>query len=114
MAMKDVKRSKPQTGAKPAPKSGFRVRYEPPTLEEAIFAAQGMSDHPATQIEMVASLMGLSEEEVRPRVLAQAGQRGAGQQVVLTTRNGTQRSVVVQRKTPPRRIVSVPRAGQGW
>jgi hypothetical protein len=104
--MKNPRKSKP----KAAPKV-VRVRYEPPTLDEAIFAAQGMSDNPAAQIEMVASLMGLPEEEVRTRVLAQAPTRGGTQQVVMTTRNGMQRSVVVQRKTP-RRIVLPPRIDQ--
>jgi hypothetical protein len=104
--MKNPKKSKPKTVPKVV-----RVRYEPPTLDEAIFAAQGMSENPTTQVEMVASLMGVPEEEVRARVLAQAPSRGATQQVVMTTRNGTQRSVVVQRKTP-RRIILPPRAGQ--
>jgi len=104
--VKPPKKSKSKTTPKVV-----RVRYEPPTLDEAIFAAQGMSDNPATQVEMVAELMGLPQEEVRAKVLAQAPTRGGSQQVVMTTRNGTQRSVVVQRKTP-RRIVLPPRIGQ--
>jgi hypothetical protein len=106
--MKNPRKPRPKVNPKTV-----RVRYEPPTLDEAIFAAQGMSDNPAAQVEMVASLMGLPEEEVRARVLAQAPTRGGSQQVVMTTRNGTQRSVVVQRKTP-RRIVLPPRVGQSF
>jgi len=49
---------------------GQRVtRFEPPSLEEAITAAQGLTDDTECQIEIAAQLMGLPEEEVRPVVL---------------------------------------------
>ena len=34
-----------------------RVRHDPPTLEEAVLAAQGLSEELAEQIEIVVSLM---------------------------------------------------------
>jgi hypothetical protein len=52
---------------RPAP-TNVRTRYEPPTPEEAVFAAQGLSDHVEQQIELAAELMGLSEAEIEPHV----------------------------------------------
>jgi hypothetical protein len=42
-----------------------RVRREPPTIEEAIAAAQDLSDERDQQIEIAAGFMGVSEDEVR-------------------------------------------------
>ena len=39
-----------------------RVRRDPPTLDEAIFAAVGITDDQAAQAEIAASLMGLPIE----------------------------------------------------
>lgn len=91
---------KPRAGAKAKPP--LRVRHEPPTLDEAIYAAQGLSDKLSEQIEIAASLMGLSAEEVGPRVRAQASPRGAVRELVMRGAAGTERRVVVERKTPRR------------
>jgi len=58
----------------PAPKkkpSGVRtsLRFDPPTLEEAIYAAQGLTDDVDGQAEIAASLMGLPEVNVKAAVL---------------------------------------------
>src|SRR5688500_11053889 len=45
-----------------------RTRYDPPGLDEAIAAAQGLSDRLESQIEIAAQLSGLPEDEVRSRV----------------------------------------------
>lgn len=45
------------------------VRVDPPTLDEAIFAAQGMAEDVDGQTEIAAMLMGLPEAEVRAAVL---------------------------------------------
>jgi hypothetical protein len=45
------------------------TRVDPPALEEAIAAAQGLTDDIESQIEIAAQLMGMSEDEVRPVVL---------------------------------------------
>jgi hypothetical protein len=58
-----------------------RVRRDPPTLDEAIFAAIGITDDQEAQAEIAASLMGLPSTT---RVIA--GEQGA------------QRSVVVERR----------------
>lgn len=43
-----------------------RVRKEPPTIEEAIAAAQDLSDDRDQQIEIAAGFMGVTADEVRP------------------------------------------------
>ena len=44
-----------------------RVRRDPPTLDEAIFAAIGITDDQEAQAEIAASLMGLPIEAVTGR-----------------------------------------------
>lgn len=45
-----------------------RVRHDPPTLEEAIFAAIGITDDVEAQAEIASSLMGLPYDEVLAEV----------------------------------------------
>ena len=45
-----------------------RVRRDPPTLEEAIYAAVGITDDQQQQAEIAAALMGLPYEEVLAEV----------------------------------------------
>src|SRR5215468_4389621 len=98
--------SKKHPKSKPKAKVNVRVRHEPPTLDEAIFAAQGLSDNLREQIEIAATLIGLPEEQVRQRVLEQSSTARSGNRMVVTSnRAGAQRSVIVERKTP-RRVVS--------
>ena len=54
----------------PGPLPPVRVRRDPPTLEEAVFAAQGLSDDLEQQVEIAAGLMGVTEDEARPLVAA--------------------------------------------
>ncbi len=42
------------------------VRREPPTIEEAVAAAQGLASDPQAQLEIAAGLMGVPEDQVRP------------------------------------------------
>ena len=51
-----------------------RTRYDPPGLDEAIAAAQGLTDQLESQIEIAAQLSGLPEGEVRSRVLMMRAQ----------------------------------------
>ena len=102
------KPSKAPSKAKAKAKINVRVRHEPPTLDEAIFAAQGLSDNLREQIEIAATLIGMPEDQVRQRVMEQGGSSRAGSRMVVTSnRAGTQRSVIVERKTP-RRVISAP------
>ena len=74
-----------------------RTRYDPPGPDEAIAAAQGLTDQLESQIEIAAQLSGLPEDEVRSRVLmmrAQSGWKRRGSavgrqtEVVLVKRRG--------------------------
>lgn len=43
-----------------------RVRREPPTIEEAVLAAEGLATEPGQQAEIAAGLMGVTVDEVKP------------------------------------------------
>lgn len=87
-----------------------RVRRDPPTVEEAVVAAQGLSDDLKGQIEIVASLMEVPIEEARAAIL-RMGQRKGVNQVTVTSRVGAPRAVVVERRTP--RFAVVQRRSNG-
>lgn len=75
-----------------------RVRRDPPTLEEAIFAAVGITDDQDAQAEIAASLMGLPIETVQAEV-KKAGRAARSTTRVIAGEQGAQRSVVVERRT---------------
>ncbi len=75
-----------------------RVRRDPPTIEEAVFAAQGLTDDLKEQMEIVASLMEITPEEARGVVL-RMGQRKDVNRVTVAGRIGAPRAVVVERRT---------------
>ncbi len=87
-----------------------RVRRDPPTLEEAVVAAQGLTDDLKGQAEIVASLMAVPFEEARGAVL-RMGQRKGVNQVTVTNRVGAPRAVVVERRTPRYAVVQRRSAG---
>jgi hypothetical protein len=80
------------------------VRYDPPTLAEAVTAAQGLTDNLSEQVEIAASLMGLAPEQVRDAVMAAAPQRRNVNVVAVGGTRGA-RSVIVERK-PARRTIN--------
>jgi hypothetical protein len=89
-----------------------RVRKDPPTLEEAVFAAQGFIDDPDQQAEFAATLMDMPIEEARPLVtkaLAAARRAQSREVAFATDRSGGQRAVVVERKMDRRPAVTVER-----
>src|SRR3954467_8320050 len=49
--------------------SPVRVRHEPPTVAEAVMAAQALTPDLEQQVEITAGLVGLTPGEVRPFVL---------------------------------------------
>lgn len=73
----------------------FRVRFAP-TIEEAVEAARDLSLDPASHVEIAAGLMGVSEDEVRPYILARTSPRRPA--TIIAGR----RSVVVERVAPRR------------
>ena len=52
-----------------------RVRRDPPTIEEAVTAAQGLTEELRERIEIVAALMEVPLEEARSAVLRMARAR---------------------------------------
>jgi hypothetical protein len=74
-----------------------RVRFDPPTLKEAIFAARGLTGELQQQAEIAASLMELPVEEVRAEILKTAPLRGNAQ-IVTNGREGIAKTVIVERK----------------
>ena len=75
-----------------------RVRHDPPTLAEAIVAAQGLSDDVQEQAEIAASLMELPIEQVRTEVMKARTPRRAAGTIAFAGRAGAHRAVVVERK----------------
>ncbi len=87
-----------------------RVRREPPTLEEAIFAAAGITEDQGEQAEIAASLMGLPIESVTAEV-KKAGRSAARSSTrVIAGEQGAQRAVVVERRVV-RRFANDKRTG---
>jgi hypothetical protein len=84
-----------------------RVRRDPPTLEDAIAAARGLTDDVQAQVEIAASLMELPVDQVRAEVLKSSSPRQTTSRVAFTGRGGMQRSVIVERKAP-RRLAAKP------
>jgi len=87
-----------------------RVRRDPPTVEEAVVAAQGLTDDLKQQVEIVASLMEVPLEEARGVVL-RVGQRKEINHVTVTGRIGTPRAVVVERRSSRHAVIQRRSAG---
>jgi hypothetical protein len=85
-----------------------RVRRDPPTIEEAVLAAQGMTEELAEQTEIVSSLMQISAEEARGAVLRLCQRKDVDRITIASRagRTGTARAVVVERRVPRRRAVA--------
>ena len=85
-----------------------RVRRDPPTLAEAIAAAQGLSDDREQQAEIAASLMGVSLTEARAEMRKLGTDRAAQTATVVPSHDkGGARTVVVERRAS-RRFVAAP------
>jgi len=81
-----------------------RVRRDPPTIEDAVLAAQGLTDDIDGQVEIVVSLMHVAAEEARGAVL-KMGQRRDVTRFTIAGRAGSPRAVVVERLSPRRLAV---------
>ena len=82
-----------------------KVRYDPPTLTEAIAAAQGLSDDINEQAEIAAGLIGASIADVKAEMQKTASDRRTVRTVTAPSRDKGLRTVVVERKAS-RRITS--------
>jgi hypothetical protein len=88
----------------PAEWSHRRTRHDPPDLYDAIAAAQGLTDHIDSQIEIAAQLIGLPEDEVRPAVLKSVAQFHANQVAPAPVSPNSRRVVVIERRSPRARL----------
>jgi hypothetical protein len=86
-----------------------RVRRDPPTVDDAVLAAQGLTEDLEGQIEIVAALMSVSAEQARRAVLKM---RRPDSRLTIPGCGGLARAVVVERKSP-RRVTIAPRASVG-
>ncbi|MET0677579.1 MAG: hypothetical protein ABW175_17425 [Bradyrhizobium sp.] len=75
-----------------------RVRRDPPTLEEAIFAAVGITDDHQQQAEIAAALMGMPFEEVLAEVKRTSRTMARSATRIIAGEQGAQRAVVVERR----------------
>ncbi len=75
-----------------------RVRRDPPTLDEAIFAATGITDDQEAQAEIAAALMGRPIESVTAEVKKLARTTARSSTRVIAGEQGAQRSIVVERR----------------
>lgn len=75
-----------------------RVRRDPPTLDEAIFAAVGITDDQQQQAEIAAALMGLPFDDVLVEVKKQGRAMARAATRVIAGEQGAQRAVVVERR----------------
>lgn len=75
-----------------------RVRHEAPTIEEAIAAAQGLTDELNEQTEIAASLIGLPRDLVRAELLKAVARKKVMKSVVFTGKDSAPRTIVAERK----------------
>jgi hypothetical protein len=73
-----------------------RVRRDPPTLDEAIFAAQGLTDDPQQQVEIAASLMGVAPESVKTEFMKSGYNRTRPTRLISS--GAARRTVVVEHR----------------
>ena len=85
-----------------------RVRRDPPTLEEAIFAAAGITEDHEQQAEIAASLMGMDIEPVLAEVnkTSRVAARTGAVTRVIAGEQGAQRAVVVERRVIRKRVAT--------
>ena len=81
-----------------------RVRQDPPTLAEAIAAAQGLTDDVQGQVQIAAGLMGVTLDEAKSEMQKLAPDRRAIRMVTAPSKEGP-RTVIVERKAS-RRLVA--------
>jgi hypothetical protein len=96
----DVPAGRAPQAAKKRP--SLKVRHEPPTLEDAIYAAQGLTQDIEQQIEFAADLMDMPVAELRPLLLKAAAKPSTSNRVFVPARSGMQRAVVIETTGRPR------------
>ena len=80
-----------------------RVRHDPPTLVEALAAAQGLTDNRDAQVAIAADLMGVPLDDAKAEMRRLAPDRRAAVTVVTPARDkGGVRTVLIERKVSRR------------
>jgi hypothetical protein len=81
-----------------------RVRVELPTLEDALYAAEGLTPDTRQQIHIAAALMQVPEDQARAEAERIIKERGSHPQVAREVVRGRRSSapVVVERRSPRR------------
>ncbi len=79
-----------------------RVRFEPPTLEEALYAAEGLTTDTGEQISIAAELMQMPIDEARAEAERILKSRGGSRPKVAGRRSLSTGAVVVERKASRR------------
>lgn len=93
--MKRPQKKRPAVDPKTLPP--IRIKKCPPTIEEAIAAAQGLADDVDAQVEIAAGFMGVEADEVRPLVLRAFEEAKTVETRVVADRRGAERAVIVER-----------------
>lgn len=84
----------------PAEWSRRRTRHDPPDVEDAVTAAQGLTDQIEFQVEIAAQLIGLPADEIRPAVLKAAAQPRSLGAASPSSGPTASRTVVIERRNP--------------
>jgi hypothetical protein len=90
-----------------------RVRRDPPTVDEAVLAAQGLTEELGEQIEIVAALMEVSTDEARGAILRMGPRKDVNHVTIVSRTGAPPRAVVVERRTF-RRAANRPIASAGF
>lgn len=85
-----------------------RVRHEPPTLDEALTAAEGLTSEQEQVIELAAELMQTPVAEIRSEAERIIKARSGRTQIQVMSGRRTVGAVVVERKPARRVLASMP------
>jgi hypothetical protein len=75
-----------------------RTRHDPPDVEEAVAAAQGLTDDIDSQVEIAAGLIGLPVDAVRSVVIEASAQAPMSQATTRSIPPSPRRTVTVERR----------------
>jgi hypothetical protein len=92
-----MKRAEKKRAVDPKTLPPIRIKKCPPTIDEAIAAAQGLADDVEAQVEIAAGFMGVPADEVRPLVLQAFEESKSVETLVVADRRGAERAVIVER-----------------
>ena len=92
-----MKRAQKKRAVDPKTLPPIRIKKCPPTIEEAIIAAQGLADEIEAQVEIAAGFMGVDLDAVREQVIRAFEEAKSVETLVVADRRGSERAVVVER-----------------